>query len=477
MITSSGTLCQRRHATDHDRPLQTSCSSAQLMLEEWLRTANFLSSRITPRALELSLICDLDQEDAGAAAQVVAPLSLLPELKSCHVRLCRAPNPKLGQIAQDAALQACYKPAPGARLRSYLSSSRLLRLPRELRVRILEYTDLVTPWREVMWNRLGHGYQNFALRNAEPHDMASACTPAKYDGCQFSDCQSRGCCMHIDFEEYYGCIGCFCRVRHAAYSSNCKCWAPPTPLFLICRGLLEDARFVFFSRNNFAVSDTLAGTDPDEAFNLLNTFEMPTHGRYWMMDEWTRARPPRSYPADRVAASQFLREVVPAGCLGYLRFLEFVFPPYNQDCWPHDEHPALQDWVETIYWIKDKINIPGITLRLTMAGSLSSSPKHPDKRETLTQEQGDEILAGYDRILKPLARLGGKDGLNRFYADFAWPWKWTKWASEMFPYHDDWEANCEWIKSKEEPLNEYAERYILGDRYEQQYSRQGELEE
>jgi hypothetical protein len=242
-------------------------------------------------------------------------------------------------------------------------------------------------------------------------------------------------------------------------------------LFLICRGLLEDARFVFFSRNHFVVSDTLAARNPCVPFNIFNTLKMPNDGRYWEMAEWHRSQPPRSYPAPRVAASQFLREVVPAGCLGYLRFLELVFPPYNQDCWPHDGHPALQDWAETIDWVGDKINIPGITLRLTIAGSLSSPPKHPDERKALTPAQGDEVLAGYHRILKPLARLGGKEGLNRFHADFALPWKWTTWVSERFGDVDDSVAAREWIKSKEALLNEYAERFVLRDRYDRLFSK------
>jgi hypothetical protein len=133
--TGGGYCHHKLHTTDHDRPLQSSSSSAQLMLAEFRQTADFLSSRITPRALELSLVCDFDPEDAGGAAQVVASLSLLPELKDCHVRLCRDQDPKLAQIAQEAALQACQKVAPGARPPSSSSSSRLPSLPRELRVR------------------------------------------------------------------------------------------------------------------------------------------------------------------------------------------------------------------------------------------------------------------------------------------------------------------------------------------------------
>jgi hypothetical protein len=248
-------------------------------------------------------------------------------------------------------------------------------------------------------------------------------------------------------------------------------------LFLTCHALSEDARFIFFSLNRFVISDTLASRSPCVAFDVLKTIKLPEHDRYWESPEWLQAQPPRSYPAERFAASQFLREVVPADCLGYLRFLEFVFPPYNHNCWPPHGHPALQDWAETIDWVKNKINTPGITLRLTMAGTVSSRPDYPDDRKTLTQAQGDEVLAGYDRILEPLARLGGKDGLTRFYADFAWPWKWTEWARDSRRDIANYEAAREWMKSKEDVFNERAERFILGDRYERLSSSEGGREE
>ncbi len=83
------------------------------------------------------------------------------------------------------------------------------------------------------------------------------------------------------------------------------------------------------------------------------------------------------------------------------------------------------------------------------------------------------MLAGYDRILKPLACLGGKDGFARFYADFAWPWKWTSWAYERRRTG----AGVEWIKSHEDLLNERAERFILGNRYNRLSAARGQLEE
>ncbi|KAL2144908.1 hypothetical protein VTI28DRAFT_8369 [Corynascus sepedonium] len=444
--------CREHHTAHHDKPLQSSCSMAEPMLDEWLRTADYLSSKINLGVLRLALVCDLDQEEADMdlVTRVVAPLSSLPELKDCHVRLCKSPDVELARIARNAALQACRRPEPSP---SSSGGSRLLSLPRELRLHILEYTDLVTPWKEVMWTRRERGYQ-YPYEGCYPRcDIPCDSDTIWHHGCQFQGCYHQKRIQMANYEVYAGSIGCFCRLRHAAFSSACRCWAPPTPLFLICRSLSEDAKFVFYSLNRFVVSDTLASFNPCIAFNSFATFQYPN------------GQPPCAYPAERFAASQFLREVVPADCLSYLRFLELVFPPYNYKCWPYDGHPALEDWNATVDWVKHKITIPGLTLRLTMAGSMSRVPEKPDHRDSLSQAQGDEVLAGYDRILKSLACLGGEDGLAQFYADFAWPWKWTTWSYETRQVMG-FRAHRRLIKSKEDVLNERAERFILGDRYE-----------
>lgn len=471
--------CREHHTTHHDKLLRSSHSAAEPMLDEWLRTADYLSSRISAGILRLSLVCDLDQEEAGmdTATRVVAPLSLLPELKDCDVRLCKDPNVELTRIARNAALQACRRPE----LPPSSSGLHLLSLPRELRLQILEYTDLITPWKEVMWTRRSRGYQY-------PADGCYArgrpCRPSYswHHGCQFQGCHhQRLILIETDCEcvAYSDSIGCFCRLRHAAFSSNraCRCWAPSTPLFLICRYLSDDAKFVFFSRNRFIVSDSV-GYRPDHTPPICSTYQRPEPQDGWTLaylDMLDNAPPPRAYPAYEFAASRFLKEVVPADCLSYLRFLELVFPPYNHQCWPHDGHPALRDWIATVNWVKDKINAPGLTLRLTMAGTLSRAPPRPDDRTELSQSQGDAVLAGYDRILKPLACLGAGGGLSQFYADFVWPWKWTREADENRRVLGDGPVE-KWMKAKEAMLNERAERFVLVNRYDQLSAGAGRFE-
>ncbi len=94
--------CRKDHTTYHNGPLEGSDSAADLVLDEWYRAAKYWSSRIGPRALELSLVCDLDQRETDLATKVVAPLSSFPELRECHIRLCRSQNAQLAQVAQHA---------------------------------------------------------------------------------------------------------------------------------------------------------------------------------------------------------------------------------------------------------------------------------------------------------------------------------------------------------------------------------------
>ncbi|KAI3400649.1 hypothetical protein diail_2361 [Diaporthe ilicicola] len=433
----SGTWdCHLDHSThgSHGLGIHGQSPSTSKMLTEWKLTAEHLSSRINPTKLNMAMVCDvLNRQDAPTAQLAVAPLLLLAPLKDCHVRLSRRTIPHLQHKAQRAVLQArgisrvdveptLIMPPK----KSDPPASPFLSLPRELRFRILEYTDLITPWKEVTWSRQHRGYiasytqcSNSGMRGVE-------CPSAIHQGCQFRKC----------FDAYpHASMGCFCRVRHGAFSSTCKCWAPPTDLFLICRTLYEDAQAVFFSGNRFVVHDIQ--TNPP-----------------WYA-------PAGEYSSETFGASEFLREVVPTSCLSQLRFLEFVFPPLSHDSWPRDEHPAIQDWADTIEWLRPLINAPGLTIRLVMADASEWSP--PEDREDMTKAQGDAVLTAYARILGPLARLGD-DHLGRFHAQFAWPWSWTPRAQDRLRHN--LEEGLSWLRAKEAVLNERAERLVMGKRYE-----------
>ncbi|EOO00339.1 hypothetical protein UCRPA7_4156 [Phaeoacremonium minimum UCRPA7] len=229
-------------------------------------------------------------------------------------------------------------------------------------------------------------------------------------------------------------------MAHSAFSSTppsvCNCWEPPQALFLICRALHEDAQAVFFSGNRFIVHDR------SSEIRL-------THG---IPEELSRlADGLGGYPGSRFGASYFLRDVVPESCLGQLRFLELVFPPYPPYTWPAEDHRVLVDWAETVEWARARLNIEGLTVRLVMADQSEWEPR--DDRKDMTAEQGREVIEGYWRILRPLREL------RRFYACFVSPWRWSEGV-----------GSPEAASAKERELKELAERFVLGERYQLQCS-------
>ncbi|KAK4243825.1 hypothetical protein C7999DRAFT_17870, partial [Corynascus novoguineensis] len=413
-------------------------AAAQAILSQWNSAAARLSY-ITSGRLELGLVCDIDPKHQLAldiAMSVTAPLRLLPLLKDCSVRLCTTPDPRLQQVAQNTVLQACGIATPPYSKPS--TQTTLTSLPRELRLRILEYTDLTVPSREVTWSRQDQGYLTFASDStANPdHDYR-----LQFFGCWINDDHNPRSVM-----------GCFCRRRHAAFSFICKCWAPPGPsLFLICRTLYQDAQFIFFSGNRFIVYDyrsdppwelPFLGSNPDSGFEPA-----PPAPRY-------------SYPNERLAASQFLREIVPVHCLAYLRFLELVFPPYLPASWPQAKDPAMQDWWATVDWLQDKINAPGLTLRLV--GADVSCWTSDSYSETITVAEGDAIMRAYGHLIRPLRKLAD-NGLARFYADLPYPWRFTEEPENRF-------ARLDWMKRRKRELKARAERYVMRGRYESLYA-------
>ncbi|KAL2193995.1 hypothetical protein P885DRAFT_44119 [Corynascus similis CBS 632.67] len=249
---------------------------------------------------------------------------------------------------------------------------------------------------EVTWCRQVNSYQVIsALCTYWRHP----CPPDNHNGCRLYLCDTIKA-------QHSGC--CFCRVRHSAFSFACNCWAAPTDLFLICRTLYRDAQFVFFSCNRFIVHDHYG-----RCFSTLPEIQLEPA----TLETVSTTDTAKYYPFDRLAASIFLRNVVPIHCLSHLRFLELVFPPYVPHGWPCEDHPAIQDWIATIDWLRGQIHAPALTLRVVMAdfGSYVTMANYPSfivGRTSMTEAQIRGIWSGYRTIAKPLAPLAREDGLE-----------------------------------------------------------------
>lgn len=151
-----------------------------------------------------------------------------------------------------------------------------------------------------------------------------------------------------------------------------------------------------------------------------------------------------TYFSSELAASTFPKDVVPADCLQYLRFLALAFPPYSHDNYPTAGHPSLRDWAETLHWARDKLNQPGLTVRLVM-NLVHDWFVH---RQVLTRAQCRETVEGFMRIASPLASL---DELGHFYADLSRPEENMKLPDSAMS------------KMLDRELNINAEKRVLGD--------------
>ncbi|OTA86385.1 hypothetical protein M434DRAFT_35838 [Hypoxylon sp. CO27-5] len=260
------------------------------IINQWQTTVDHIAPHIEPNKLELWLICDCEPGRTDLAKLILAPLRRLPILRRCHIRLGCRPDHHLRQLAQDAAEEAT------GLLPAHSTSSRpafeFLRLPSELRLKILEYTDLVTPLNKVKW-RPNRGYSitkqcsscQYGPPYCHPNDHEACASGKVIDNCKICPHRRTGfahtpgtsvrnaCsqCYHYACQ-FYHCekrtpesdqirTGCFCASRHAAYSLLCRCWVPPTALFLVSRSFLRDAQAVFFTCNSFIVHSSL-DSDP-----------------------------------------------------------------------------------------------------------------------------------------------------------------------------------------------------------------------
>lgn len=340
----------------HDEPLSARSPHYQEVIAAWHRTVDHLAPYIQPSRLHLYFICDV--VDTSAAVAVVAPFMNLPLLTDCNIRLSKDIDPSIQNLAQQAAERSTghsinVAPFP------------FLSLPAELQLQILQHTDLVTPYRQVDWNPRDGYYLHYGVKGC-----AWDCDPDDHHGCQFRQCwKTPG-------------HGCYCSRYHSASSRrHCRCWRPPSPLFLVSKTLHDDAQEVFFTQNRFIIAPVDGYGDP--AKTVLERFE----------------------------ASIFLQDVIPTHFIPCLRFLEFVFPPLDEE-YISPRCSALDDWDNTIDNIMTKMVHPNLKLRIYFADFHTAS--HASSlHKNITREEGiTKVVTAYMRIVRPLERLKTMDSVS-----------------------------------------------------------------
>ncbi|KAI1270382.1 hypothetical protein F5Y18DRAFT_368173 [Xylariaceae sp. FL1019] len=243
--------------------LDSRTGEGQFTLARWQAASELLSRHMRPNRLDFSLLCDSANE--RTAGDVLECLSGFPVLADFHVRLASKPDPALRRLAEEAS----YKVTG----RHSIEVFRFFSLPPELRLHILEHTDLVAPTRSISWR--------------------PAASTESFEGGRFED-------RSIDTVQCRDIIraGCFCAYQHAAYSTTCRYWRSPQSLFLVSKAFCEEARDVFYKRNCFCIK--------------------PAAGDQL----WPDGRPVHQLLSPRLPVSRFFTHGIPACAYTTLRYLD-----------------------------------------------------------------------------------------------------------------------------------------------------------
>ena len=236
-------------------------------------------------------------------------------------------------------------------------------------------------------------------------------------------------------------FGCFCRRFHAVSSSSstCHCWSLPKSLFLVCHTILDAARMVFFSKNRFIITSS----------NGPNAIVETT--------------------PERLEASVFLTDVVPSTSLCWLRSVELVFPPFEDDYLRATE-PAYSDWLGTLDYVKHELNTPMINLHMHMAKpEVDSNGKIVGRRTyrpNFRMQHSEKVMNMYFRLLNTFRRLHELKGFTMY---LPLPWGWDQAGYRRAKRREElWQV----YESERVRVQELLGRKILGENYDH-FSRDG----
>lgn len=391
-------------------PLRTLPPDAALVAS-WQAVAKHILSHTRPRTLSLRLFCDTGDGDTTLA--VLQPLRDFPGvLRDCELQLHHQQgNTSARAIAWDTSILA---KAPDPHL--WDRFFRFFDLPIEIRRCILEYTDLVTPYKEVYWS----ASRGFRIATALIRCEHLNCDTHLHRGCRFLNCGP-------DYSE----TGYICYRRRTGYSPHCQCWAAPRALFLANKSLYQEALQVLYSCNRVIV--------------------VPSEGLRSCL------RPDDT--ASRLDASRFITRHMWPDVLHNLRTIEFVFPAIEPASFPVSGEPYYIDFCFAIEHLKAHADISklAIVLSITSPRSVTNGDRGSIHRE-ITKPRTDKaiVLQTYAQLLQCLGTLRC---MRRFVVHLEWAWHWrVKHPRVGSQYHNILDAEVNRTET-------WLEKLVMGDGY------------
>ncbi|KAI0386471.1 hypothetical protein F5Y04DRAFT_276079 [Hypomontagnella monticulosa] len=375
----------------------------------WRAAITNVLSRLEPQKVNLSLVCDT--RDPKTLASVVEPLVASPGiLKNIELRFDEERLPYLSELAEETANQIMGYKKP--------KHFRFFDLPKELRLSILEYTDLVTPSREVKWDQRE---SKFAVLR-KPHKHCP------------SDCSDM---CHEHARQFLECLAypkMFCRKARSAYTSKCRCWVPPVNLMLVNKSMYSDSRGVFYTQNRFHLT-----------YDFMGSYEEP------------------------ISLGDLVTTKFGPNPLSSIRTLEFGLRILEHPNEIDVSDPEFGNWLDVISELKEHANVEALTIVLHMY-TLRSELPFP---LPIILNSGDDVeedggilrallYESYMFYIRPLHTLGG---LKRLFVSLERNWHWSTGSSDEvldLGLNDDGiaaigAAICEMESS--------LEREIMGDKY------------
>ncbi|CAK7211623.1 hypothetical protein SCUCBS95973_001178 [Sporothrix curviconia] len=305
----------------HDAPLSIHASQGKAIVEDWEALLRQWAVHIQPGQLRLDFVCDTANQ-ATAEHMTKLLTAWLPRLRECSVRLRHRPDWTHHLLANETATALLKKQQPALPPANKHSYS--YRLPSEIILRILEFSDLVAPY-ELEWRPDG-GFT--------PYDCCLACTATM-------DC-------------------CTCRRFHAASSTTCTCWTPPTALFLVSRRVHDLAMDVFYGRNRFLV--------------------MPRGCR---MDGANR----RAAGLPRQSLLEPFLARIPERAHSRIRFLGLVIPKFaTAAVLPASDDKRTLAWTHTLRLIRQRLVVSQLQLSIYMGG-LYHCRLPPDRKDAFATSE------------------------------------------------------------------------------------------
>jgi hypothetical protein len=220
----------------HDNPLAHVSMSDIALISQWQHIFSLLSRCVLPGQLALYITCDC--EDLQTAKAIAEPLMMLPTLRDSALRLGEAYDAEIQELAESTVRHLTNRP------NLTVEPFQFSKLPKEIQLTILSYTDLVT--------------SNEIKCNLNRMDFPAWCHRGISTG------NSR-----INLPD------CFCYSQHAAFNPRChhdRKLGFPSALFLVSQHFLESAVDIFYGKNSFVASMMSNTTDGTYIVPIMDNF-------------------------------------------------------------------------------------------------------------------------------------------------------------------------------------------------------------